>query len=147
MAISPKKESILVVDDAPDTLELLQRNLESRGYQVFTAPNAMEAIKILETTVVDLVITDLKMPGASGIELIRHIRENFRDIEVMMITGYPTIESAVKAVKSGAEEYLTKPFTDIELFSAVKQVLEKLHAHRAITDQWPRSLTSRFGFI
>ena len=108
------------MDDAPDTLELLQRNLESRGYRVFTAPNAMEAIKILGTTVVDLVITDLKMPGATGIELIRHIRENFRDIEVIMITGYPTIESAVKAVKSGAEEYLTKPFTDTELFSAVE---------------------------
>jgi len=53
-----EKDSILVVDDAPDTLELLQRNLESQGYQVFTAPDANEAIKILETTAVDLVITD-----------------------------------------------------------------------------------------
>lgn len=147
MATSTKKDSILVVDDAPDTLELLQRNLESRGYQVFTAPNAMEAIKILETTVVDLVITDLKMPGASGIELIRHIRENFRDIEVMMITGYPTIESAVKAVKSGAEEYLTKPFTDTELFSAVEQVFEKVHVHRAIHPPWHRSQKSPYGLI
>ena len=147
MATSTKKDSILVVDDAPDTLELLQRNLESRGYQVFTAPNAMEAIKILETTAVDLVITDLKMPGASGIELIRHIRENFRDIEVMMITGYPTIESAVKAVKSGAEEYLTKPFTDTELFSAVEQVFEKIHVHRAIHPPWHRSQKSPYGLI
>lgn len=147
MAISPKKDSILVVDDAPDTLELLQRNLESRRYQVFTAPNAMEAIKILETTVVDLVITDLKMPGASGIELIRHIRENFRDIEVMMITGYPTIESAVKAVKSGAEEYLTKPFTDTELFSAVDQVFEKIHVRRATRPLWHRSQKSPYGLV
>jgi len=147
MATSTKKDSILVVDDAPDTIELLQRNLESRGYQVFTAPNAMEAIKILETTSVDLVITDLKMPGASGIELIRHIRENFRDIEVMMITGYPTIESAVKAVKSGAEEYLTKPFTDTELFSAVEQVFEKVHVHRAIHPPWHRSQKSPYGLI
>ena len=147
MANSSKKDSILVVDDAPDTLELLQRNLESQGYQVFTAPDANEAIKILETTAMDLVITDLKMPGASGIDLIRHIRENFKNIEVMMITGYPTIESAVKAVKAGAEEYLTKPFTDTELLSAVQQVLEKLRVHRAIKDQWPRSLTSRYGFI
>jgi DNA-binding NtrC family response regulator len=135
------------VDDAPDTLELLQRNLESQGYRVFTAPNAMEAIKILGTTVVDLVITDLKMPGASGIELIRHIRENFKDIEVMMITGYPTIESAVKAVKSGAEEYLTKPFTDTELFSAVEQVFEKVHVHRAIHPPWHRSQKSPYGLI
>jgi two-component system response regulator HydG len=147
MAISPKKDSILVVDDAPDTLELLQRNLESRRYQVFTAPNAMEAIKILETTVVDLVITDLKMPGASGIELIRHIRENFRNIEVMMITGYPTIESAVKAVKSGAEEYLTKPFTDTELFSAVEQAFEKIYVRRATRPLWHRSQKSPYGLV
>lgn len=147
MAIVPKKDSILVVDDAPDTLELLQRNLESRGYCVLTAPNAMEAINILGTTVVDLVITDLKMPGASGIELIRHIRENFRDIEVMMITGYPTIESAVKAVKSGAEEYLTKPFTDAELFSAVERVLEKVHVRRVTHPPWHRSQKSPYGLI
>jgi DNA-binding NtrC family response regulator len=147
MPNSPKKDSILVVDDAPDTLELLQRNLEPRGYQVFTAPNAMEAIKILETTGVDLVITDLKMPGASGIELIRHIRENFRDIEVMMITGYPTIETAVKAVKSGAEEYLTKPFTDTELFSAVERVFEKIHVRRATHPPWHRSQKSPHGLI
>jgi DNA-binding NtrC family response regulator len=147
MARSPQKGSILVVDDAPDTLELLQRNLESRGYRVLTAPNAMEAIKILGTTVVDLVITDLKMPGASGMELIRHIRENFKDIEVMMITGYPTIETAVKAVKSGAEEYLTKPFTDTELFSAVERVLEKVHMRRVTHPPWHRSQKSPYGLI
>ena len=147
MATSPKKDSILVVDDAPDTLELLQRNLESQGYRVFTAPNAMEAIKILGTTGVDLVITDLKMPGASGIELIRHIRENFKDIEVMMITGYPTIESAVKAVKSGAEEYLTKPFTDTELISAVERVFEKVHVRRVTHSPWHRSQKSPYGLV
>jgi DNA-binding NtrC family response regulator len=147
MATLHKKDSILVVDDAPDTLELLQRNLESRGYRVLTAPNAMEAIKILGTTVVDLVITDLKMPGASGIELIRHIRENFKDIEVMMITGYPTIETAVKAVKSGAEEYLTKPFTDKELFSAVERALEKVHVHRVTRPPWHRSEKPPYGLI
>ncbi len=147
MTTSPRTNSILVVDDAPDTLELLQRNLESRGYRVFTAPNAMEAIKILGTTVVDLVITDLKMPGATGIELIRHIRENFRDIEVMMITGYPTIESAVKAVKSGAEEYLTKPFTDTELFSAVERVFEKVRVYRVTHPPSHRSQKSPYGLI
>jgi DNA-binding NtrC family response regulator len=147
MATSPKKDFILVVDDAPDTLELLQRNLESRGYMVLTAPDAMEAIKILGTTGVDLVITDLKMPGPSGMELIRHIRENFKDIEVMMITGYPTIETAVKAVKSGAEEYLTKPFTDTELFSAVERVLEKVHMRRVTHPPWHRSQKSPYGLI
>ncbi len=82
-----KKESILVVDDALTTLEVLQRNLTSQGYRIFTAPNVAEAIRMLDTTPLDLVITDLKMPGASGIDLIRHVRENFKEIEVMMITG------------------------------------------------------------
>ena len=78
----------------------------------------------------DLVITDLKMPGASGLDLVRHVRENYRDTEVMMITGYPSIEGAVEAVKTGAEEYLAKPFTDEELFAAVGRALEKLRRRR-----------------
>ena len=120
MKNSSKKEHILVVDDSPDTLEVLQRNLESKGYQISTAPGAVGAIKILESTPMDLVITDLKMPKVNGLSLVRHIQENFRETEVMMITGYPSIEGAVEAVKSGAEEYLSKPFTEEELFSAVK---------------------------
>jgi two-component system response regulator HydG len=121
-----EKENILVVDDAPDTLEVLQRNLTSQGYKVFIASGAAEAIKILEATPIDLVITDLKMPRVSGLDLVRHVRENFKDTEVMMITGYPSIEGAVKAVKTGAEEYLAKPFTDEELLSAVQRALDKL---------------------
>jgi len=110
MKNSLAKEHILVVDDSPDTLEVLQRNLESKGYRVFTAPGAVEAIKILESTPMDLVITDLKMPKVNGLSLVRHIQENFKDTEVMMITGYPSIEGAVEAVKTGAEEYLAKPY-------------------------------------
>jgi DNA-binding NtrC family response regulator len=73
----------------------------------------------------DLVITDLKMPKVSGLDLVRHIRENFKNTLVMMITGYPSVEGAVKAIKTGAEEFLPKPFTDEELLSAVQRVLHK----------------------
>jgi len=130
LARSTKKERILVVDDAPNTLEVLERNLSAEGYHVYTAPGVAEAIGILESTPVDLVITDLKMPKISGLDLIRHVRENFKDIEVMMITGYATIEGAVEAVKFGAEEYLSKPFTDEELFSAVRKALDKLRTRK-----------------
>ncbi len=141
-----EKENILVVDDAPDTLEVLQRNLTSQGYKVFIASGAVEAIKILEATPIDLVITDLKMPKVSGLDLVRHVRENFKDTEVMMITGYPSIEGAVKAVKTGAEEYLAKPFTDEELLSAVQRALDKLHmratgqAQLLVTPRAPQGL-------
>jgi DNA-binding NtrC family response regulator len=130
MAPSIEKERILVVDDAPNTLEVLRRNLESQGYRVFTASGVVEAIKILDATPVDLVITDLKMPRVSGLDLVRHVRENLKDTEVMMITGYATVEGAVRAVKTGAQEYLPKPFTNGELLSAVRRALDKLHARR-----------------
>jgi len=147
MAPSIKKEHILVVDDAPNTLEVLRRNLESQGYRVFTAPGVVEAIKILDATPVDLVITDLKMPRVSGLDLVRHVRENFKDTEVMMITGYATVEGAVRAVKTGAQEYLPKPFTDGELFSAVRRALDKLHVRRAGNAKLRRPPRNAYGLL
>ncbi len=131
MTAQEKKESILVVDDSEATLEVIQRNLSGEGYRVFTAGNVGEAIRILESAPLDLVITDLKMPKVSGLDLIRHLRENYKNTEVMMITGYATVEGAVEAVKVGAEEYLAKPFTDKELHTAVQTALEKLQLRRA----------------
>ncbi|MFC1618926.1 sigma-54-dependent transcriptional regulator [Candidatus Neomarinimicrobiota bacterium] len=124
------KECILVVDDAPDTLEVLHRNLSDRGYRVLTAPSVDDAIRILKVESVDLVITDLKLPKISGMDLVRYVRENLTDTEVMMITGYPTVEGAVEAVKIGAEEFLAKPFTDDELFTAVQRSLDTLNMRR-----------------
>jgi DNA-binding NtrC family response regulator len=147
MANTDIKETILVVDDAPQTLEVIRRNLTSKGYQVFTASNVQEAIKIIESSPVDLVITDLKMPEVSGIDLVRHIRENYKDTEVMMITGYPSIESAVEAVKIGAEEYLTKPFTDEELFAAVQRTLDKLLVRRAGRKRMQKTPSAPYGLI
>jgi two-component system response regulator HydG len=141
------KETILVVDDTPGTLEVLQRNLTAEGYITYTAPGAEEALKLLEGTPVDLVITDLKMPKISGIDLIRHIRENYRNTDVMMITGYATVESAVEAVKSGAEEYLPKPFTDGEILTAVRRVLEKLKQRRESSTKPAQGLAGNHGLI
>ncbi|MFC1729619.1 sigma-54-dependent transcriptional regulator [candidate division KSB1 bacterium] len=121
---------ILIVDDTPDTLEMLNRNLSSKGYQVFQAENVNDALSLLETTDIDLVITDYKMPGASGLDLIRHVNENYKEVEIMMITGYPSIDGAVEAVKTGAENYLSKPFTKEELNTAVNRAFEKLVLRR-----------------
>ncbi|MEO0009862.1 MAG: sigma-54 dependent transcriptional regulator [candidate division WOR-3 bacterium] len=123
--------TILVVDDNVETLEVLERNLKAANYQVKTAVNVADAVKLLENEQFDVVVTDMKMPGASGLDLIKYVRENLSDTEVMVITGYATVESAVQAVKIGAEEYLPKPFTDEELLNAVRRVLEKLRMRRA----------------
>lgn len=147
MSNDKAKESILVVDDAPDTLELLKRNLLSRGYKVYTSPGVSEAIKILESAQIDLVITDLKMPEISGLDLVKHIRENFKNTEVMMITGYASVNGAVEAIKSGAEEYLAKPFTDEELFSAVKRAFDKLLIRRSVNSDISADKYETYGLL
>ncbi len=125
-----EKERILVVDDAPDTLEVVERHLRTAGYRVMTAPGATEAVRVLDTAHVDVVITDLRMPRVSGMDLIRHVRENFNDTEVIMLTGYASVPNAVEAMRTGAQEYLAKPFTEEELLSAVRRVLDRLRLRR-----------------
>jgi DNA-binding NtrC family response regulator len=147
MAVSSDKETLLIVDDAPDTLEVLHRNLTGEGYQVFTSPGVFEAIRLLEKTSVDLVITDLKMPGVGGLDLVRHVRENLPNTEVIMITGYASVAGAVEAVKIGAEEYLSKPFTDQELLTAVRGALDKLRRRLTARNQEQEPATEVFGLI
>ncbi|MDZ4182638.1 MAG: sigma-54 dependent transcriptional regulator, partial [Candidatus Cloacimonadaceae bacterium] len=77
-----------------------------------------------------IVLTDFKMPKLTGLDLIRHIKDHTAHIRVIMITGYPTIEGAVEAVKLGAEEYLTKPFTDDELFRSIDKAVDKIRHHK-----------------
>ena len=127
----PENMRILIVDDSPDTLEILQRQLCSAGYAAKVAPGVAEAIGILEFHPVDLVITDMKMPRLSGLDLVRYIRENAADTEIMIMTAYPCIDSAIQSVKDGAEDYLTKPFTEAELFAAIERVREKLLLRRS----------------
>jgi two-component system response regulator HydG len=141
------KKSILVVDDSPTAIEVLERNLVSKKYKVFTASNAADAIKILENTSIDLVITDYKMPKVSGLDLTRHIRENYYEIEVIMITGYASVKGAVEAVKMGAEEYLPKPFTDKELFAAVERALNKLELRNVVLGREPCVRPNSFGIL
>ncbi|MCK5050562.1 MAG: sigma-54-dependent Fis family transcriptional regulator [Candidatus Cloacimonetes bacterium] len=142
-----KKDKILIVDDSADTRLIIQRNLSEQGYQVFTTADVVNAIQILNSVHIDLIITDLKMPKVSGIDLIKHVRENCKDSEVIMITGYPSIESAVKAVKIGALDYLTKPFTDDELLNAVKKAFEKLKFTRKIRAQSKLNFAESYGII
>lgn len=121
---------VLVVDDSPETVELIKRNLTSVGYQVYTAHNVQSAIKLLEAVHIDLLITDLKMPEENGLTLVRHVSENFKGMAVLVITGFPSIQTAVESIKVGAEEYLVKSFTDEELFKAVEKALSKTSKRR-----------------
>lgn len=142
-----EKIKILLVDDNPNTLELIERNLSSEGYRVFTGQSVAAAIEILNTTTVDLVITDIKMPKVGGLDLVKHVRENHKNTEVMVITGYATVAGAVEAVKTGAEEYLAKPFTDSELLEAVSRVLEKQQLRKASASKVKHHSLETFGLL
>lgn len=135
------------MDDTPTALEVIQRNLSASGYRIYTASNAVDAIQLLENIPIDIVITDYKMPKVSGLDLIRHVRENYYNTEVIMITGYASVKGAVEAVKMGAEEYLPKPFTDEELFAAVELALKKLELHKTVRDGKPRVDPKSFGIL
>lgn len=138
-------KSILIVDDSVETVELIKRNLESFGYQVYTAHHVQGAISLLESVAVDLLITDLKMPEQNGMQLVRHVAENYKSIGVLVITGFPSIEGAVESIKIGAEEYLVKPFTDQELADAVTRVLAKTKQVKQGSSS--RLLPHSFGII
>jgi len=123
---------VLIVDDSKQTLEVIQRNLNAHNFDAYTCSNVRDAVRFLSESTIDIVITDFKMPEQSGLELIRHIRDNFIDIEIIMITGHPDIEDAVQAIKDGADDYLVKPFTDSELLQAVHRMTEKLDNRRVV---------------
>ena len=138
---------ILVLDDNSITRDVIKRNLAKHGYQLYTASSFDLAKEILKEIKPDLLITDLKMPDISGLDVIKYATENFKDTEIIVITGYPTITSAVDAVKLGANDYLTKPFTDVELLTAVKNALEKLNSKRTFSREISEGFGEKFGII
>ena len=106
---------ILVVDDEKSILLLLKEALSQWGYQVTCASSATEALELLKNGLFDALISDVRMPDMSGLDLLREIRKQDESIEVVMMTGYPTIASAVQALKEGAYDYLSKPLILDEL--------------------------------
>ena len=126
MKPNQSKTRILIVDDNNVTCEVIQRSLEPEGHIANKANSVSEAISYLEQYTVDLVLTDYKMPKRTGLELIRHIRDHVKNIGIIMLTGYGSIGSAVEAMKEGADEYITKPFTTKELLDTVGKALQSL---------------------
>lgn len=118
-----RKENILIVDDDIHILELLQRHLQSWNYHVFKAVSVKEAVMILRDTHIHLLITDLKMPEVDGFELIKFASEHYPKMPALVITGYPSVQGSLQAIKSGVVDYLTKPFTKEELKEALQQAI------------------------
>jgi two-component system NtrC family response regulator len=136
---------ILVVDDDESLRRVTQVQLEQVGFKTVTAADGPEALNILQKSAVDLVITDLKMPGISGLELLKTIRTAYPDIPVVMLTAFGTIETAVEAMKAGAYDYITKPVHADELELVARRSLEHLQLleeNRTLRS----SLDAKYGF-
>ncbi|MGH9621207.1 MAG: sigma-54-dependent transcriptional regulator [Bryobacteraceae bacterium] len=142
MAMTPR---ILVVDDDESLRRVTQVQLEQAGFQTQTAADGSEALAALQKAPVQLVITDLKMPGMSGLELLRRIRAEYPEVVVVVITAYGTVESAVEAMRAGAYDYITKPVHPEELELVAKRALQHLQLleeNRALRS----SLDAKYGF-
>src|SRR2546429_5450230 len=116
---------ILVVDDESAILRLLREALTQWGYQVTSASSAAEALQALRGDMFDAVISDIRMPDMNGLELLKEIKRHDESVEVVMMTGYPTIASAVEALKEGAFDYLSKPLLLDELRHLMTRMTER----------------------
>lgn len=139
-----KKENILIVDDDIQILELLQRHLKSMDYHTYMAVSVKEALYILKDTAIDLLITDLNMPEIDGMQLIKYVSEHHSDMPKLVVTGFPSVDSALGAIKSGVADYLIKPFTKIELQEAVQKSLSVPIKKSAVSKKEP-AVSASYG--
>ena len=121
---------VLVVDDEEEILELLGEYLKARGFEVATAYDGADAMAALHAEDLDLVITDMKMPQADGLELLAATLAMRRPVGVILMTGYGTVETAIHALTHGAYAYLLKPFKLRDLHTVVKGALVRLERER-----------------
>jgi DNA-binding NtrC family response regulator len=126
--------SVLLVDDEEAFVEALGRRLDKRGFRVATAtsgPQALEALEKGGATRIDVVILDVKMPGMDGLETLAAVKERHPLVEVVMLTGHATVESAIEGMKRGAFDYLMKPCEMDVLTAKLEQAGQKKRDHEA----------------
>ena len=117
-------EKILVVDDESTICDSVKKILSRKGFSVDNTLNADDAMEKMKTNKYDLVITDLMMPKTSGMELLEMVKKYYPEIDVLVITGFASVESAVQATKLGALDYIQKPFTPNELNDRIQKAVE-----------------------
>jgi two-component system, NtrC family, response regulator PilR len=136
---------ILVIDDEQGMRDFLAIMLKKEGHEVVTAENGTDALKAVHAEIFDLVITDVKMPGVGGIDVLKTIKEISPETVVIMITAFATAETAVEAMKLGAYDYITKPFKIDEIKLIIQKALEK-RSLRKENILLKREIKSRAGF-
>ncbi|MCK5009656.1 MAG: sigma-54-dependent Fis family transcriptional regulator, partial [Deltaproteobacteria bacterium] len=125
-----KEAHILVVDDEKIMREGAERILTREGWKTTIAENGERGLELIKNNEFHILLLDLMMPGVSGMEILKVVRENHHNLLVIVITGYATIENAVDAMKSGAYDFIPKPFTPDQLRIVVRRALDKLSLER-----------------
>lgn len=120
-----KDFKILVVDDDEIARDVVGLSLQREGYNAISAYDGLSAMQILDLEDMDLVITDLRMPGASGMDVLKHAVKNNPDTAVVILTAYGTLDTAIEAIKEGAYDYLTKPFNIQEILILAERAYER----------------------
>jgi PAS domain S-box-containing protein len=127
-------DKLLLIDDEPDILRVLSISLKADGYDVVSAQNGPEGIAAFEKEKPDIVITDIKMPGMDGIEVLKKIKDLNADTEVIIITGHGDIENAIEALKHGASDFISKPVRDEALAIALGRAREKFDIRQQLKE-------------
>ena len=140
-----RKNRLLVVDDDESLRWVTKVQLEQSGYAVSAAADGPQALALLQLNGADLVITDLMMPGMSGLDLLKDIRSEYPDLAVIVVTAFGTVETAVEAMKAGAYDYITKPVNMDELKMIVGRALEHLNLKEEVRTL-RSSLDRKYGF-
>jgi signal transduction histidine kinase len=125
---------LLVIDDEAPILEILEISLASEGYDVVTAQNGVDGIRAFEEHGIKLVLTDIRMPGMDGIEILKEIKAKDKEAEVIVITGHGDMDAAVSAIRHGASDFITKPIRDDILTLALKRAENKINLSRKLKD-------------
>ncbi|MDO5577603.1 MAG: response regulator, partial [Fibrobacter sp.] len=114
---------ILIVDDEAAICKILEQYLKKRGYTISSVQSVEQAFEIIDKERIDLVVTDIKMPGLSGVDLLKMVKKKNPTIPVLMTTGFPTLDTAIEALKLGAYDYLTKPFRLEEIGEKIRRAI------------------------
>jgi DNA-binding NtrC family response regulator len=124
-------KSILLVDDDPPVIEALRRTLHREGYRLFTASSGAQALGILETENIDVLLSDLEMPHMNGLELLARVRTQWPEVVRIVLTGGGSLESAITAINQGeVHRYLTKPWSNDQLREMMRGTMARLEALR-----------------
>ena len=120
-----QQHSILVVDDELLIRDLLYDFFNDQGWNISIADNGKKALDILKSKDIDLLLTDIKMPEMDGLNLASHVKEHYPNLPVILMTGYPSVESAVVALRQKVEDYIIKPFNINQLYKTVEQKVKE----------------------